>query len=61
MDLTAVRRGSLCCRSPCTKSGKPFAIEAQNVGVTGELKPAVGAIGEVMAARVGCRAGYRLK
>ena len=38
-----------------------FAIEAQNVGVTGELKPALGALGEVMAACVGCHAGYRLK
>jgi hypothetical protein len=38
-----------------------FAIEAQNVGVTGELKPALGALGQVMAACVGCHAGYRLK
>jgi hypothetical protein len=38
-----------------------FAIEAQNVGVTGELKPALGALGEVMAACVGCHASYRLK
>ncbi|HTO66347.1 MAG TPA: hypothetical protein VMM15_34425 [Bradyrhizobium sp.] len=38
-----------------------FAIEAQNASVTGELKPALRALGEVMAACVGCHAGYRLK
>ena len=43
------------------KAASRFAIEAQNVGVTGELKPALGALGEVMAACVGCHAGYRLK
>ncbi|MGJ4939030.1 hypothetical protein ACQR1W_00530 [Bradyrhizobium sp. HKCCYLS1011] len=43
------------------KAASRFAIEAQNVGVTGELKPALGALGEVMAACVSCHAGYRLK
>jgi hypothetical protein len=43
------------------KAASRFAIEAQNVGVTGELKPALGALGEVMAACVGCHAAYRLK
>lgn len=43
------------------RAASRFAIEAQNVGVTGELKPAVGALAEVMAACVGCHAGYRLK
>jgi len=43
------------------KAASRFVIEAQNVGVTGELKPALGALGEVMAACVGCHAGYRLK
>ena len=43
------------------KAASRFAIEAQNVGVTGELKPALGALDEVMAACVGCHAGYRLK
>ena len=43
------------------KAASRFAIEAQNVGVTGELKPAFGALGEVMATCVGCHAGYRLK
>jgi hypothetical protein len=43
------------------KAASRFAIAAQNVGVTGEMKPALGALGEVMAACVGCHAGYRLK
>lgn len=43
------------------KAASRFAIETQNAGVTGELKPALGALGEVMAACVGCHAGYRLK
>lgn len=43
------------------KAASRFAIEAQNVGVTGDLKPAIGALGEVMAACVGCHAAYRLK
>ena len=43
------------------KAASRFAIQAQNVGVTGDLKPAIGALGEVIAACVGCHAGYRLK
>ncbi len=43
------------------KAASRFAIEAQNVAVTGELRPAFGALGEIMAACVGCHAGYRLK
>lgn len=43
------------------KAASRFAIEAQNAGATGELKPALGALGDVMAACVGCHAGYRLK
>jgi hypothetical protein len=43
------------------KAASRFAIEAQNTGVTGDLKPALGALGAVMAACVGCHAGYRLK
>jgi len=43
------------------KAASRFVIEAQNVGVTGELKPALGALGEVMTACVGCHAGYRLR
>lgn len=43
------------------KAASRFAIEAQNAGVTGELKPALGALADVMGACVGCHAGYRLK
>jgi hypothetical protein len=43
------------------KAASRFAIEAQNVDVTGELRPALGALGEVMSACVGCHASYRLK
>ena len=43
------------------RAASRFAIEAQNVGVTDELKPALGALAEVMSACVDCHAGYRLK
>ena len=43
------------------KAASRFALEAQNAGVTGELKPALKALGETMAACVGCHAGYRLR
>jgi hypothetical protein len=43
------------------KAASRFAIEAQNAAVTGELKPALKALGETMAACVGCHVGYRLK
>jgi hypothetical protein len=43
------------------RAASRFAIEAQNSGVTGDLKPALGALGEVMSGCVGCHAGYRLK
>ncbi len=43
------------------RAASRFAIEAQNAGVTGDLKPALGALGEVMSGCVGCHAGYRLK
>jgi hypothetical protein len=43
------------------KAASRFAIEAQNAGVTGELKPALAALTDVMGACVGCHAGYRLK
>lgn len=42
------------------RAASRFAIEAQNAGVSGDLKPALGALGEVMSACVGCHAGYRL-
>ncbi len=43
------------------KAASRFAIEAQNAAVAGDLKPALGALGEVMAACVSCHASYRLK
>jgi len=43
------------------KAASRLAIEAQNAGVTGELKPALKALAETMQACVGCHAGYRLK
>lgn len=43
------------------KAASRFAIEAQSAGVTGDLKPSLGALGDVMAACVSCHAGYRLK
>lgn len=43
------------------KAASRFAIEAQNAGVTGDLKPAVGALAEVTGACVSCHTGYRLK
>lgn len=43
------------------KSASRFAIEAQNAGVTGDLRPALDALSKVTAQCVGCHAGYRLK
>lgn len=43
------------------RAASRFAIEAQNAGVTGDLKPAFGALSEVMSGCVGCHAGYKLK
>ena len=43
------------------RAASRFAIEAQNAGVTGDLKPALAVLGDVMSACVGCHAGYRLK
>lgn len=43
------------------RAASRFAIEAQNSGVTGDLKPALGVLGEVMSACVGCHAGYRFR
>ncbi len=43
------------------RSASRFAIEAQNAGVTGDLKPALQALSNVTAACVGCHAAYRLQ
>lgn len=43
------------------RAASKFAIEAQTAGVTGDLKPALGALADVIAQCVGCHAGYKLK
>jgi hypothetical protein len=43
------------------RAASRFAIEAQNSGVTGDLKPALAVLSEVMNACVACHAGYRFK
>lgn len=43
------------------RAASRFAIEAQNAAVTGDLKPALGALATVMEACVACHAGFRLK
>jgi hypothetical protein len=43
------------------RAASRFAIEAQNSDVTGDLKPALAILSEVMNACVACHAGYRFK
>jgi hypothetical protein len=43
------------------RAASRFAIEAQNSDVTGDLKPALAVLGEVMNACVACHAGYRFR
>ena len=43
------------------RAASRFAIDAQNAAVTGDLKPALGALSEVINGCVGCHAGYRLR
>ena len=43
------------------RAASRFAIEAQNASVTGDLKPALAALGAVMNGCVSCHAGYRLR
>ena len=43
------------------RSASRFAIEAQNSGITGDLKPALEALSKVTAACVSCHAAYRLQ
>jgi hypothetical protein len=42
------------------RSASRFATAAKDAAVTGEIRPAVGALAEVMAGCVACHAGYRL-
>lgn len=43
------------------RAASRFAIEAQNAGVSGDIKPALSVLGEVMGACVSCHGGYRIK
>ena len=43
------------------RSASRFAMEATNAGVTGDVKPALGALAAVTAQCVACHAGYRMK
>lgn len=43
------------------RAASRFAIEAQNAGVTSDLRPALDAVSKVTSQCVGCHAGYRLK
>jgi hypothetical protein len=43
------------------RAASRFAIEAQNAGATGDLKPALSALAGLTGQCVGCHAGYRLK
>lgn len=43
------------------RSASRFATVAKDASVTGEIKPAVGALAEVMGACVSCHTGYRLQ
>lgn len=43
------------------RSASRFATIAKDASVTGEIKPAVGALAEVMGACVTCHTGYRLQ
>ncbi len=38
-----------------------FGVTARDAAVTGDVKPAIGALSEVMGACVACHSGYRLK
>ncbi|PKO87448.1 MAG: hypothetical protein CVU18_10615 [Betaproteobacteria bacterium HGW-Betaproteobacteria-12] len=42
------------------RSASRFSTIAKDAAVTGEIKPAIGALSEVMGACVACHAGYRL-
>ncbi|HXZ49476.1 MAG TPA: hypothetical protein VEG27_10670 [Usitatibacter sp.] len=43
------------------RAASRFAIEATNAGVTGDARPAMGALAEVTARCVACHAAYRLE
>jgi cytochrome c556 len=41
------------------RAASRFALTAQNAGVTGDVRPALGALGDVMQQCVACHAAYR--
>jgi hypothetical protein len=43
------------------RAASRFALKAQDAGVTGDVKPALNALSDVMGACVTCHAAYRLK
>jgi cytochrome c556 len=43
------------------RAASRLALEAQTADVTGDVKGALGLLGDVIAACNGCHAGYRLK
>lgn len=53
--------GMKAAGSAMHRAASRFAVEAQNSTVTGDLKPALGVLSEVMSACVACHAGFRLK
>jgi cytochrome c556 len=42
------------------RAASRFAVEAQNAGVSGDVRPALAALGAVMQQCVACHAAYRL-
>jgi len=43
------------------RAASRFALEAQNVAATNDVKPALAALSEVMQQCVGCHAAYRMQ
>ena len=43
------------------RSASRFGVTARDAAVTGDVRPALGALSEVMGACVACHGGYRLK
>ena len=43
------------------RAASEFAVSAQNVGVTGDLQPALSALAKLQSQCVACHAGFRLK
>ena len=43
------------------RSASRFGVTARDAAVTGDVRPALGALSEVMGACIACHSGYRLK